>query len=110
MTASRPNPGQRPRFTKEDLATIAAKIRYDLTSAQAKLTDLMKLLSTLDLPTDETPYSLERAETYVQQAGYLYTDASLEADLRERGATDNDIPLLLALASKRREQVQAEAA
>jgi hypothetical protein len=97
---------QRPRYTAEDFKTVANKIRYDLTAAQAKLTDLMRMITTLDLPTEDQPYSLERAEQYVTDVGWMYTDPSLEADLRERGATNDHIPLLLALAAKRREQLQ----
>jgi hypothetical protein len=84
---------------------VAAKIRYDLSAAQAKLTELVNMLASLNLPSEEVPYSLERGEEYVRKVGYLYTDYSLEADLRERGADDAHVSLLLALAAKRRGEV-----
>ena len=95
----------RPKYSAADFKTVAAKIRYDLSSAQAKLTDLMAMVNSLDLPTEEVPYSLERGEEYVRKVGYLYTDYSLEQDLRERGADDAHVTLLLALAAKRRGEV-----
>ncbi len=94
----------------QDFIKLTAAIQMDLRAAQAKMTELRAWIASLNLPTDESPYSIERGEAYVQTVGWMYTDHSLEADLRERGATDDDIPLLLGLASKRRERAHAEAA
>ena len=94
--------------TAQDFISLTAAIQMDLRAAQAKMTELRAWIANLDLPTDEVPYSLERGQQYVQEVGWMYTDQSLTADLLERGATEDHIPLLLALAGKRREQVQSE--
>jgi hypothetical protein len=99
---------QRPRYTAEDFKAVANKIRYDLTAAQAKLTDLMQMIATVDLPTEDQPYTIERGEAYVREVGWMYTDSSLTDDLKERGASEADIPLLLAIAAQRRSQVLSE--
>jgi hypothetical protein len=96
--------------TAQDFISLTAAIQMDLRAAQAKMTELRAWVANLDLPVDEAPYTLERAEAYVNQVGWMYTDASLAEDLKEHGASEDHIPLLLALASKRREQLQTEAA
>ena len=91
--------------TAQDFLKLTTQLQMDLRAAAAKLVELRAWIANLDLPTDETPYSLERGEAYVQEVGWMYTDSSLAADLGERGATAEHIPLLLGLAAKRREQV-----
>lgn len=94
--------------TAQDFISLTAAIQMDLRAAQAKMIELRAWVASLDLPTDEQPYDLERGEAYVREVGWMYTDNSLAADLRELGANDDHIPLLLAVAAKRREQVQSE--
>ncbi len=93
--------------TAQDFLSLTSAIQMDLRAATAKMVELRAWVANLDLPTDETPYSLERGEAYVRAIGYMYTDSSLAEDLQERGAKAGDIPLLLGLAAKRREQVGA---
>lgn len=93
--------------TAQDFLSLTSAIQMDIRAANAKLTELRAWIANLDLPTDETPYSLERGEAYVREVGWMYTDRSLAEDLKERGAAGEHIPLLLALAGKRREEIQA---
>jgi hypothetical protein len=94
--------------TAQDFISLTAAIQMDLRAAQAKMVELRAWIAALDLPTEEQPYTLERGEAYVNQVGWMYTEASLADDLKERGADETHIPLLLAVAAKRREQVQSE--
>lgn len=96
--------------TAQDFISLTAAIQMDLRAATAKMVELRSWIANLELPTEETPYSIERGEEYVRQVGYLYTDRSLADDLIERGIDAKDVPLLLGVAAKRREQVQAEPA
>jgi hypothetical protein len=97
------------KATAQDFISLTAAIQMDLRAAQAKMVELRAWIASLELPDESEPYTIERGEAYVNQVGYLYTDLSLEADLRERGASYEHIPFLLGLAAKRREQVQTEA-
>lgn len=94
--------------TAQDFISLTAAIQMDQRAAQAKMVELRAWIAALDLPTEEEPYTLERGEAYVSQVGWMYTDASLADDLLERGAEKEHVQLLLALAAKRREQVQTE--
>jgi hypothetical protein len=96
--------------TAQDFISLTAAIQMDMRAAQAKMVELRAWIAALELPTDEQPYTIERGEAYVQQVGWMYTDASLADDLKERGADEEHIALLLGLAAKRREQVQSEVA
>jgi len=94
----------RPRLTDQDFKTVASKIRYDLTAAQAKLTELMVMLASIDLPTDETPFSEEKGMAFVRNTAHVYTDMSLADELALMGADPDfiDRALLVAADVRRR--------
>ena len=93
-------PGKRPRYTAEDFKTVAAKIRYDLTSAQAKLTDLNNMVNSLDLPTGEKPFSEARGMRFVRNTAHEYTDSSLADELALMGADAGFIDRALLVAAE----------
>lgn len=93
-------PGQRPRYTAEDFKAVASKIRYDLTAAQAKLTDLNNMLASLDLPHEERVFNEERGLTFVRNTAHEYTDSSLADELALMGADKGFIDRALLVAAE----------
>lgn len=102
-----PRPVLRPRYTAEDFKTVANKIRYDLTAAQAKLTDLMNMLATLELPTEDRVFSESRAMTLVRNTAHEYTDSSLADELALMGADRGFIDRALLVAAEVRREASA---
>jgi hypothetical protein len=108
--SDRAGPGKRPRYVKEDFKTVASKIRYDLTAAQAKLTELMRMLASIELPTKETPFNEERALAFVRRTAPYYTDSSLGEELTDMGADEDFVRRALLVAADVRivDRAQAE--
>ena len=73
--------------SRQDLLEIAKKIRYDLTAAQAKLTELMTLTAQLPETTTQKPIC--------PQCGpiTLLRDVTLSDHLHNVHGHDDDIPL-----------------
>jgi hypothetical protein len=106
--AATTGPGLRPRYKAEDFKTVANKIRYDLTAAQAKLTDLNAMIASLQLPTEERVFSEAKGLAFVRNTAHEYTDSSLADELALMGADPKFIDRALLLAAEvRREQVSA---
>ncbi len=93
-------PGVRPRITHEDFKTITAKLRYDLTAAQAKLTELMRMVAALELPEETQSFNERTALSFVRNAGHEYPDTSLADELALRGADAAFIDRALMLAAE----------
>lgn len=101
-TASRPGPGQRPRYSREDFKTVASKIRYDLTAAQAKLTELVTMIASLDIPTEDVPFSEAKGLAFVRNTAHEYTDSSIADELALMGASREFIDRALIVAADQR--------
>jgi hypothetical protein len=86
---------------------VANKIRYDLTAAQAKLTDLNAMISSLDLPSEERVFSEQRGLAFVRRmAGPAgYTDSSLADELALMGADRGFIDRALIVAAEVRREL-----
>lgn len=84
------------KLVREDFDTLLSRIRMDLSDAQQKVTDLKNILATIDIPTEEQPVSEQTLARLVANTRHEYTDASLRAELAERGADDDMIERLLA--------------
>lgn len=93
-------PGKRPRYTAEDFKTVANKIRYDLTAAQAKLTDLANMVASLDLPSEERVFSEARGMRFVRNTAHEYTDSSLADELALMGADREFVDRALLVAAE----------
>lgn len=99
-SSSRAGPGLRPKYSAEDFKTVAAKIRYDLSSAQAKLTELANMLTSLDLPSEERVFNEDRAIAFVKNTAHEYTDSSLADELALQGADRGFIDRALLVAAE----------
>ena len=93
-------PGARPKYVEEDFQTVVAKIRYDLTSAQAKLSELKRMFDTISLPTEDAPFNEERFLQFVRNTAHVYTDSSLADEARIQGAPAEFIERALAVAAE----------
>lgn len=101
-------PGLRPKYSAEDFKTVANKIRYDLSAAQAKLTELANMLVSLDLPSEERVFNEDRAIAFVRNTAHEYTDSSLADELALMGADPVFVDrALLVAAEVRREAMRA---
>lgn len=102
-------PGQRPRISRKDLNDIAAKIRYDLTAAQAKLTELMSLIAAIPIPDEPLEFNADRFRTWIQNTAHVYTDASIRAELELHGAPAEFIAEAIELAGEVRARAERDA-
>ena len=88
---------------------MVAKIRYDLTAAQAKLTDLKRMVDSLELPTSVQPFSEARGMRLVRNTAHEYTDSSLADELALMGADPGFIDRALLVAAEVRRTTEAPA-
>jgi len=86
---------------------MAAKIRYDLTAAQAKMTDLKRMIDSLELPSEAKPFSEARGMRFVRNTAHEYTDSSLADELALMGADAGFIDRALLVAAEVRRTTQA---
>jgi hypothetical protein len=87
-------------YTIEDIDNLTRLLRMDLSQAQAKLTDLKRMLASFDLPSkpDDPTARIHLAEVFIRNGGYELVDQSLLAELVDRGIPEPQHQPLLELA------------
>lgn len=86
--------------TAQDFIDLTAKIQMDLRAANAKMTELRAWIAALPLPEEKAEFSEERFLTFVRNTAHVYTDASLEDEIRSHGGTDEFVAKALKLAGE----------
>lgn len=94
------------KYTTDDFEKITALLRMDLSSAQAKITELRKMIATLQIPEPEDDPILrtQLCEKFIRNGGYQLTDYSLEDEMHHRQVPHTEHEWLLEFAAELRKE------